>query len=199
LTSPRSVPRLIDAEKNNLEQFKRSREGELKYKQFKDGLKARGIDKTALLLGHELNWAKLDAEGKIVETYMEPKSTKLLNSPDDILIVPNKFPYNFDPRVSHLLVWTKVSIESDPESPQGDISMYTRQLIERYIDKTFVQWLGIPRGRILWFRNWSALQSVENISHIHVLIYDMDPVLKHQVCGSCGVPLSPRDYERYKL
>lgn len=141
-----------------------------------------------------MKWAKLDSNHQIVEQYTTARSSKLLGDPEDIRIVENKFPYYFEPDVSHLLVWTKLAIESDPSSDKGDISTYTKHLIDKYICKTFVDALGIPRENILWFRNWHGLQSIRELSHIHVLIKGLTPEQKTQLICSPGVPLTEEDY-----
>lgn len=181
-------------ETNHLERLKRSKSKLAEYKRFKDYLKENNISSTAILLGDDLQWAKVDSNHQILETYFEARSDKLLRDPRDLKIIENRFPYNFESNISHLLVWTKVPIESDPTSPRGDISTYTRKLINKYIWNTFVKGLGIPESNIIWFRNWHALQSIRELSHIHVLIKDLSPEQLSRIKGTPGVPLSDDDY-----
>lgn len=96
--------------------------------------------------------------------------------------------------MTHLLVWTKVPIVPDPSSSKGDISAYTRRLINKYIYKTFVEELGISETNIIWYRNWHALQSIRELSHIHVLIKDLTTEQLKQVKGTPGTLLTNKDY-----
>ncbi|CCH45081.1 hypothetical protein BN7_4659 [Wickerhamomyces ciferrii] len=183
-------------ETNRLELLKRSKSCMQQYRDFKDDLSRRGISRTAILLGDDLHWAKVDSNYQILETYLKPSSPKLLNSADDICIILNRFPYHFTPDIVHLIVWTKVHIENDADSDKGDISKYTRDLIDLYIDKTFVQNLGLSRDNIVWFRNWSALQSIKDLSHIHVLTKGLDEAQLRQILGTPGCPLNEEDYKK---
>ena len=51
------------------------------------------------------------------------------------------------------------------------------QLIEGFVRKAFVGRLeqeGPEAGeKVLWFKNWGALQSVRGLEHIHVLVKDV--------------------------
>lgn len=59
-------------------------------------------------------------------------------------------------------------------------------LVERFVQRTFVKPLSSSRAfqgvdgdfdsgdreRVLWFRNWTGLQSVRGLEHVHVLVRD---------------------------
>ena len=59
-------------------------------------------------------------------------------------------------------------------------------LVERFVQRTFVKRLSSSRAsqgvdgdsddggndRVLWFRNWTGLQSVRGLEHVHVLVRD---------------------------
>jgi hypothetical protein len=51
----------------------------------------------------------------------------------------------------------------------------SRALVQSFIEKTFIDALG-PNGesKVLWFKNWVALQSVRALEHIHVLVRNVD-------------------------
>lgn len=156
---------------NELGKFKRSFEELTKYRQHRANLKRQGIPSINKLLADELGWVQVDKNYKIIsKENLKAKSTKLLNHSDDIKITMNRFPYHFTKDIAHLLVWTKIPISNDPKSPIGDISPQTRRTINNYITKLFVSTYGIPQENILWFRNWTELQSIKEFSHIHVLI-----------------------------
>lgn len=102
----------------------------------------------------------------------------------------------FEKQVTHLCIWTKFRIPADPTSPIGDISKKTRQIIEKYLTKTFVEKYGIEWSDILWFKNWESLQSVKRLSHIHVLIKGLDQEMIEDMLYGPGVPLTIEELEQ---
>lgn len=137
---------------------------------------------------------------------MEPKGQKLFQDQRDFKIIENDFPYNFTQEIIHVCVWTKLAIESDPESQIGDVTPYIKKVLERYVEKTFVEHLGFAHNDVLWFRNYPFLQSVKDLSHIHVLLrlsrggeYDDDLQSKKKLMsalqGQSIVPLEEADYK----
>jgi hypothetical protein len=86
-------------------------------------------------------------------------------------ILPNDWPYALDPSITHLVLWTKSPIPSDPSSPIGDLSPSTRAKISSWIEKKFSPAVdGDAKNRLVWFRNWSAIKSVHAVEHVHVLL-----------------------------
>ena len=59
---------------------------------------------------------------------------------DDIKILYNDWPYGIDPKIVHLVVWTKFELEEDPVT--GDSTPEMRKLIDEYVMKTFRAKLG---------------------------------------------------------
>lgn len=176
---------------NVLEAFARSKPANDKYLAFKKHLRMQGTTVFRYLLTHTLKW-RLEEEVKDLkdsEITVTESGSPLFSNASDLKVVMNDFPYYFRDDVAHLCVWTKRPILADPESPRGDISAETRALIERYVRKTFVEALGIPRDRLVWFRNWDAIQSVREISHIHVVVKGMTQEQLSAVLGGPGVPL----------
>lgn len=176
---------------NDLELFARSEESTEKYHQFKRYLKQHNSTVVRHIVTHALKW-KTPEELEGVEDSqinVQESGDPLFTNASDLKIVRNDFPYYFEDDVAHLCVWTKRRIPSDPESKLGDLSTESRALIERYVVKTFVEYLGIPREDIVWFRNWDALQSVKEISHVHVIIKGMTQEQLDKVLGTPGCPL----------
>jgi hypothetical protein len=56
-------------------------------------------------------------------------------SDEDIKTLYNDWPYGIDPKIVHLVVWTKFELEDDPST--GDITDKTRAEIDVYVDRTF--------------------------------------------------------------
>ena len=59
---------------------------------------------------------------------------------------------------------------------RGDMTPESRRIAAAFVKRYFVDRLG-PGGedRVLWFKNWVALQSVPALEHIHVLVKDVEP------------------------
>ncbi|ANZ74511.1 BA75_00412T0 [Komagataella pastoris] len=85
----------------------------------------------------------------------------------------NQFPYYFTPDLVHFVAWLKTEIPPDPHSPLGDISDETRKSLDALITELFVLRVGIDRSRLIWFRNWGALQSIKGVPHIHIVVKDL--------------------------
>ena len=76
------------------------------------------------------------------------------------------------------------------QQPQGYLTPESIALVEGFVQRTFVEPLnsyyakqavaGDPDtgdDRILWFRNWTGLQSVRGLEHVHVLVRDAPKAL----------------------
>jgi hypothetical protein len=72
-----------------------------------------------------------------------------------------------------MVVWTRTSISTD--SRTGDMTPESRAIIESFVRRHFVNRLGHgAEAKVIWFKNWGALQSVRGLEHIHVLVRDVD-------------------------
>lgn len=94
---------------------------------------------------------------------------------DDIKTLYNDWPYGIDPRIVHLVVWTKFELESAPvtdENPNGDLTPEFRKKISDYVDETFVS--VCKDDSVVWFKNWSSLKSIHAVEHFHVFLFDPD-------------------------
>lgn len=99
--------------------------------------------------------------------------------PADYRVLRNDWPYGVTPDITHIVVWSKTPIATKPEN--GDVTDESRALIDNFVDRTFVQRLQkdrafegidgdvIRKENVLWFKNWTALQSVRSLEHFHVL------------------------------
>ena len=82
------------------------------------------------------------------------------------------------------MVWSKTPIATDPVT--GDMTAAARAVVERFVERVFV---GALRGRgggedqVLWFKNWSGLQSVRAVEHFHVMVRDVDEDLLREWTG----------------
>ncbi|GKZ30659.1 hypothetical protein AbraIFM66950_009857 [Aspergillus brasiliensis] len=99
--------------------------------------------------------------------------------PSDYKILRNDWPYGLAPGISHIVVWLRTPVAVKEEN--GDVTDESRALIEAFVQRTFVDAVAREEGvsdaeardRVLWFKNWTALQSVRSLEHIHVLVRDV--------------------------
>lgn len=70
----------------------------------------------------------------------------------------------------------RLDAHGDPaDGDMGDMLPESRRLIDEFVRKRFVADLGEGgEARVLWFKNWVALQSVRALEHFHVLVRDVD-------------------------
>lgn len=176
-------------ETNNLQLIRRKPSQRLVYKAWcKDIIAAYGSI-TAYMCTERLRWTpqpNSSADTGPMFNYQDP--TPFTQS-SDFKILRNDWPYgSFEPGITHLIVWSKPRIPTDPES--GPVTPESRQLIDRFIERTFVERMereGISAGeRVLWFKNWGALQSVRGLEHIHVLLKDVPGILVDELTGEKG-------------
>lgn len=184
----------------DLEKLGRSKSQTEAYKTFKTNMRNNNVDITTNLLIETLHWLPKDT---LPSTSSEKamQQVKYNNpipfaDPDDVYITINRFPYYIKEHTLHLLIWVKFPMNPDPESPIGDISSEMKKTIELYIQKTFVEFLGIRRDHIIWWKNYAALQSVKSLPHIHCLINlddDQDGKLEnkiHTIVGKSGIMIN---------
>lgn len=103
-----------------------------------------------------------------------PVSETPFENPSDYRVLKNDWPYGLTPDITHIVVWSRTMIPTDPET--GDVTPKSRELIRNFVKTYFVDRLGPGgEGRVMWFKNWVSLQSVRALEHIHVLVKDVDP------------------------
>jgi hypothetical protein len=97
------------------------------------------------------------------------RDTALFNHPDDFKIIRNDWPYGVAKGITHLVIWSKVSIPIDP-----DTSLPTAEstaTIENFLRQVFGKRLGTDFGeKLLWFKQKAEWQSVKSLDHIHVMV-----------------------------
>lgn len=98
---------------------------------------------------------------------------------DDYIILYNDWPYGVDERIVHLVVWTKFELPADPASEIGDMAAHTRQMVDSFVDATFVR--NCSRENVIWFKNWNSLKSIHAVEHFHVMLYDPDVEFIRQI------------------
>lgn len=92
----------------------------------------------------------------------------------DFKILPNDWPYGMEPGIVHVVVWLKNRLETEPG--RGDMTETSRRQTEGFVQRRFVErvrCLPGTRDKVQWFKNWTALQSVPGLEHVHVLVRDV--------------------------
>ena len=77
----------------------------------------------------------------------------------------------------------KNRIPTDRET--GDLTREARLAVENFVQETFVERIGASNATdyVLWFKNWSGLQSVPGIDHVHVLVRNVPDALLTEWTG----------------
>ena len=129
-----------------------------KYLEYTSSLKRQYGSVMNFVLSERLGWdhpsSSLDGNAKTVGT-PAASATHLPNgdlksqrepftSEDDIKILWNDWPYGIDPKIVHLVVWTKFDLEEDPVTT--DLTDRARAQIEEYVMKTFA--VRVPRESV---------------------------------------------------
>ncbi|KAI1811795.1 hypothetical protein GGS20DRAFT_592528 [Poronia punctata] len=103
---------------------------------------------------------------------------------EDVKVLWNDWPYGLDPKIVHLVVWTKFDLEEDPDT--GDLTDRARAEIDAYVLKTFGS--KVPSDRYVWFKNWRSLKSVKALEHFHVMLHDPNPAFIDEITNG-DIPL----------
>lgn len=179
---------------NDLNLFARLAEQTEKYLAFKKYLKNHNSTVFRYMLANTLQWVTPQEVMGLSDTQIKVAGSgnPVFTEASDLKIIKNDFPYYFEDDVVHLCVWSKQRIYSDPNCKLGDLSAETRAEIEKYVVQTFVEDLEVCRSDLVWFRNWDALQSVKEISHVHVVVKGMTPDQLEKVLGGPGRPIENR-------
>ncbi|KOS16887.1 Uncharacterized protein ESCO_004857 [Escovopsis weberi] len=149
---------LIDS--NRLELFQRVPSQLRRYKAFSYRLASVHGSIANFVLKERLRWA----------LPVVPSGAPPFQCDADFRILYNDWPYGLDPRIVHLVVWTKFELKA--ACAQGDLTDKARKEIDDFVGKTFRS--KMPANRVKWFKNWAALKSIHAVEHFHVMLFDPD-------------------------
>lgn len=151
--------------RNDLGSLKRKPSDLVRYIKWSTEIKAQYGSVTNYVCQRRLGW----------ESPFTVRNPVPFADPADYKILRNDWPYGVSPGISHLVVWLQTPIPVEEEG--GDMTEESRALVEEFVQRTFVTRLnGIcpdPVERVLWFKNWTALQSVRALDHVHILVRDV--------------------------
>ncbi|KAI0194183.1 hypothetical protein F4808DRAFT_353209 [Astrocystis sublimbata] len=159
-------------EENNLSVLKRKPSDLRRYMAWTTETKVRYGSMTNYLLAHRL--PKAWGSPPFTPNSLVPFEDKL-----DYSILVNDWPYGLTPDITHIVVWSRTVIDTDPAT--GDMTGESHKVVSDFINRVFVDKLGPGGGvRVLWFKNWVALQSVRSLEHIHVMVKDASKELLNE-------------------
>ena len=179
---------------NNLSVLKRKPSDLKRYMAWSHATKSKYGSIPEYIMQQRLHWTPLPESTTKTGPKFSVKNTTPFADDADYTILPNDWPYGLEPGIHHLVVWTKNRLESEPT--RGDVTPNSQRQIEDFVQWKFVdriaelQKQGIisgsnPKDKVQWFKNWTALQSVPGMEHIHVLLRDIptDLLLKSWTKG----------------
>ena len=129
---------------------------------------------------------------------LKAKESIPFGHPDDYKILRNDWPYAVPADVTHLVLWMKTPLASTPD---GVLLQAAQTQVQEFVDARFMSPLKARTGlkdtddMVLWFKNWSALQSVGALEHFHCLVRGADEALLREWTGDNSSDASTlRDY-----
>jgi hypothetical protein len=166
---------LIDLRKgaNDLSAFKRYPSQLRRYLSWSSEIKVTHGSIPNFVCEERLHWRPSRIRPDDMSSGLKPRNPTPFADPADYKILRNDWPYATPPDVAHLVVWLKTPLAvSKPEShllPEGQAQ------IELFVNRTFTEPLKTIyekdySDRVLWFKNWSALQSVRSLEHFHCFV-----------------------------
>ncbi|MCJ1315288.1 hypothetical protein MMC15_000605 [Xylographa vitiligo] len=163
---------------NNLAALRRKPSEAVTYRSWIEKIKPAYGSATNYLCQERLHWNPLPISNADTRLSFSYESNILFSTPGDYKILRNDWPYAVTPDITHLVVWVKNRIRTDRET--GDLTPESRLAVDNFVQTTFVDRIGASNASdyVLWFKNWSGLQSVPGIDHVHVLVRNVpDSVL----------------------
>lgn len=174
--------------KNDLSIFRRTPSQLARYIAWSRDIKAQYGSIQTYICQQRLHW---QPEPATQDQPQQPQSRFAVVDPTpfgsshDYRILRNDWPYGFTPDIDHMVVWLKTPLAVN--TADGSLVPEAWALVQGFVNRVFVkrlarerqqEWDGDGKGkeavaaedRVLWFKNWTALQSVGALEHFHVLV-----------------------------
>ena len=164
-------------ENNQLDLIRRKPSERVHYKAWCKDIIADYGSITSYMCEKRLGWIPLAGSSAETDHLFAAQNPTPFADARDYRILRNDWSYGaFSTDITHPIVWLKPRIVVEPET--GLMTKESKALAEDFVDKMFVETLRKDDGpgakdRVLWFKNWTALQSVRGLEHIHVLVRDV--------------------------
>lgn len=165
---------------NQLHLFKRYPSHLRRYLTWSQEIKASFGSIPGFVCQERLHWASASSQLKERELTdedirgLKPDNNTPFGSFNDYKILRNDWPYATSPDVAHLVIWLKTNFAVSKK--EGHLLPEGRMQIQAFVDDKFAVPLEAKFGRqdgddrVLWFKNWSALQSVGALEHFHCFV-----------------------------
>ncbi|KAL4897962.1 hypothetical protein BDV59DRAFT_168976 [Aspergillus ambiguus] len=168
--------------RNDLAVLKRKPSDLIRYLAWSKSIKSQYGSITNYICQCRLHWHLPDTTSAAATADSGPvfpfKNPVPFADPSDYKILRNDWPYGLTPDIVHLVVWLRTPVAV--KESNGDVTDESRALIENFVQSTFVSRLAReksrfldPKAHVLWFKNWTALQSVRSLEHVHILVRDV--------------------------
>lgn len=167
-----------------LYKLRRSAKETQRYHKHKDSLKRQNITILQYIL-NKLSWnePELDQLNDLTFATDQQRLHNIFTKQSLFKTQLNDFPYYYEDNVMHLLIWSKIKIPLYLNDTT-DIDMFDSQnnnfpdtnpscvkIIDQFLKQTLCDKFNLKPGKdYVWFLNYSNLQSIKAISHLHVLI-----------------------------
>ena len=164
------------AAENRLEVFKRRPSDLRQYVRWSAETKAIYGTIPSYVMQERLHWQPLPSSTPRTGPIFELRNLTPFTDPSDYKTLPNDWPYGWAPGITHIIVWLKHRLEVEPS--RGDMTPKSRTQVQEFVQRTFVDRVrDLPgdKDKVQWFKNWTALQSVPGLEHLHVLVRDIPP------------------------
>lgn len=165
---------------NDLDLFKRYPSHLRRYLTWSNETKAVYGSISGFVCQERLKWAPASSQVKGQEKTrkelegLKPRSPVPFGDPEDYKILRNDWPYATSPDIAHLVIWLKTPFAVS--HPEGNLLPESREQIRNFVKHRFLKPLEEQYGtdnaenRVLWFKNWSTLQSVGALEHFHCFV-----------------------------
>ena len=121
-----------------------------------------------------LKWEPLSSSTSQTGPKFEVNNPTPFADKSDFKALLNDWPYGLAPGIKHIIVWLKMRLDSEPA--KGDMTPKSRHQVEDFVQTNFIDRVnGLPgeQEKVIWFKNWTALQSVPGMEHVHILVRDV--------------------------
>jgi len=145
----------------------------IRYKLWTEQIKAEHGSIIDFVCRERLHWEPLPPSPATNGPIFACRSPIPFANAEDYRILKNDWPYGVTSNITHLVVWLKTRIPT--RESDGDLTFESRQILQDFVRRRFEERLakdGNSEDRVLWFKNWSGLQSVRGLEHVHVLVRD---------------------------
>lgn len=178
-----------------LYKLRRSQAETDKYHKHKENLKKKHITILQYILDR-LQWdeKEIDQLNDLKYATDQQRLHAIFTKPELYKNSINDFPYYYESNVLHLLIWSKIRLPiylndttdidmfDTKNNSFPDMNPACKAVIDKFLGQTLHDKYGLtPEKDYLWFVNYSNLQSIKAISHVHVLIRLKDEAEKEKM------------------